>query len=216
MPAHQRVHVDVDADIGVLLQVADVGLVAVRGAVDAPQFQLRHQDGAVADLRVVSMPRWKRATPATVRNSPISSSRAMLRAWMAPWPVGLWSSSSSEISPMIITGPLRIPRNLPTVACSSSPDRAVGARLTVACAPEIEMTRPMGSPSAGDEPLLKGMSAKSAPLAGESDRDGTTDAHALLTRCATAAVDGMDHAAARGPVPALSCRAMRHQDGLVA
>jgi hypothetical protein len=36
MPAHQRVDVDVDADIGVLLQVADVGVVVVRGAIDAP------------------------------------------------------------------------------------------------------------------------------------------------------------------------------------
>jgi len=86
-----------------------------------------------------------------------------LRAWMAPWLAGTWSSSSSEISPMIMAGPLRIARNRPTVAWSSSPDSAAAARVTVACAPEIEMTRPMGSRTAGDEPLLEGMSAKCAP-----------------------------------------------------
>ena len=52
MPAQQLVDVDVDADRVVLLQVADVGVVAVRGAIDDPQFLLRHEDGAVADLRV--------------------------------------------------------------------------------------------------------------------------------------------------------------------
>ena len=52
MPAHQRVDVDVDPDGGVLLEVADVGVVAVRGAVDDPQLVVGHKDGAVADLRI--------------------------------------------------------------------------------------------------------------------------------------------------------------------
>ena len=41
MPAHQVVDVDVHADIGVLLQVADMGVVGVGAAVDQPQLALR-------------------------------------------------------------------------------------------------------------------------------------------------------------------------------
>ena len=53
MPAHQLVDVDVHADISVLLQVADMGMVVIGAAVDQPQFILAEQQRAVADVRIL-------------------------------------------------------------------------------------------------------------------------------------------------------------------
>ena len=52
MAAHQMVDVDVHPDVGVLLQIADMGVVAVGGAVDHGEFGIAEQLGAVADVRV--------------------------------------------------------------------------------------------------------------------------------------------------------------------
>ncbi len=52
MPAHQLVDVDVHADFGVLLQVADMRMVGVGRAIDQPQLALGEQQRAVADVRI--------------------------------------------------------------------------------------------------------------------------------------------------------------------
>ena len=41
MPAHQMVDVDVHADIGILLQIADMGVVGIGAAIDQPQHRFR-------------------------------------------------------------------------------------------------------------------------------------------------------------------------------
>ena len=53
MPTDQIVDIDVDADILVLLKIADVRTIACRAAVDQSQLGFIHQERAVADLRVV-------------------------------------------------------------------------------------------------------------------------------------------------------------------
>ncbi len=53
MPADQIVDVDMHADLGILLQIADMGAVVVDAAVDHAQFLLGHQDRAVADPRII-------------------------------------------------------------------------------------------------------------------------------------------------------------------
>ena len=50
MPAHQLVDVDVNADLGILLQVADMRMIGIGRAVDQPQFALGEQQRAVADI----------------------------------------------------------------------------------------------------------------------------------------------------------------------
>ena len=52
MPAHQLVDVDVHADIGVLLQVADMGMVGIGAAVHQPQLARGEQQRAVADVGI--------------------------------------------------------------------------------------------------------------------------------------------------------------------
>ena len=50
--AHQMVDVDVDADIGILLQVADMGVVAIGRAIDQAQLALAQKGGRVADVGI--------------------------------------------------------------------------------------------------------------------------------------------------------------------
>ena len=51
--ADQMIDVDVHADIGVLLQVTDKGVIGVGLAVDEAQFALGQQHGGIADARVI-------------------------------------------------------------------------------------------------------------------------------------------------------------------
>ena len=51
--ADQIVDVDVDADVRVLLQVADMGVVGVGAAVDQAQFALAQHRGGIADVRIL-------------------------------------------------------------------------------------------------------------------------------------------------------------------
>ncbi len=58
------IDVDVHADVGVLLQVADMRMVGVGRAVDEPQFALGQQHARHRRCSGYSvMPRWKRAAP---------------------------------------------------------------------------------------------------------------------------------------------------------
>ena len=51
--ADQLVDVDVHADIGILLQVADMGVVVIGAAIDQAQFAFAQDHGDVADARIV-------------------------------------------------------------------------------------------------------------------------------------------------------------------
>src|SRR5580692_4189453 len=53
MPADQIVDVDMDADLCVLLQIADMRAIAIGGAIDHAQFAFAHQDRAIADVGIV-------------------------------------------------------------------------------------------------------------------------------------------------------------------
>ena len=52
MPADQIVDIDVDVNVGVLLQIADVGAVAVGAAVNQPQIGFGQHARIVADIRI--------------------------------------------------------------------------------------------------------------------------------------------------------------------
>src|ERR1019366_9412084 len=119
MPAYQLVDVDVHADIGVLLQVADMGMVVIGAAVDQPQFLIAEQQRAVADVRIL-------------HDAALETCRASLAC-----------SPISVTSPMITALPATMPMNFPTVGCSPPALRALSS--TVACEPETATTRPIKS-----------------------------------------------------------------------
>ena len=77
MLAHHVVDVDVDPDARALLQLADS--VGSARAVDDAQLALGDQHGTVADLRISRDAALESRHAATLRISPISSRRAMLR-----------------------------------------------------------------------------------------------------------------------------------------
>src|SRR5664280_802960 len=147
MPAHQLVDVDVHADIGVLLQVADMGMVVIGAAVDQPQFLIAEQQRAVADVRILhdaALEACRAGSPERI--SPTRSRRAALRNVCPPAGASIACSPISVTSPMITALPATMPMNFPTVGCSPPALRALSS--TVACEPETATTRPIKSVSA--------------------------------------------------------------------
>ena len=136
------VDVDVHADIGVLLQVADMRMVGVGCAIDQAQLALARAACAPSPMFGYSVtPRWKRAAPMSpARISPSRSSRATLRAAARrPAPYGLLADLGDQADDQRLcrpSGPRIFRRWLSRCRALRVPSS------TVACAPETEATRP--------------------------------------------------------------------------
>ena len=128
--------VDVAADAGVLLQVADIDRARSRHLVDDAQLGVGHHGGAVADHGIVRDAALEaRAAGASRMISPIRSSLAVATKPLSLAAAGT-STETSVIMPIRSDLPLWMDRNLPTVArVSSDAPACAGRRPTVACDP---------------------------------------------------------------------------------